>query len=64
MRSALDNFIRTIEATGGCTRGEDGLVAPEGDPEWIDLGDAHVLACDAIGRTPLIVDTEEEVEEV
>jgi hypothetical protein len=64
LRSALDALIDTIEATGGCVRDEDGHVAPEGDPDWIDLGDAYVLACTAIGRTPRIVETQEEIEEI
>jgi hypothetical protein len=66
MRPALDAFIETIEATGGCVRNEDGLVSPEGDPDWIDLGDAYVRACTAIGRTPRIAGAEddEEIEEI
>ncbi len=59
MRSALDAIIDTIEASGGGIRGEDGLLSPEGDPDWIDLGEAYVLACTAIGRTPLIIETGE-----
>ena len=62
MRSALHTFIETIEATGGCIRNEDGMVAPAGDPEWPDLADAYVQACTAIGRTPSIASTEDEEE--
>jgi hypothetical protein len=69
MRSALDAFIRTIEATGGCVRpgradvglpDEDGiefdddLPVPAGDESWPDLADAYILACRALGRQPLV----------
>ena len=62
LRAALDTFIDTIEATGGCVRDQDGHVAPEGDPDWIDLGEAYVRACAALGRTPLIVGSVDEAE--
>jgi hypothetical protein len=69
MRSALDAFIRTIEATGGCIRPgraelcppdeggiafEDDLPVPAGDASWPDLADAYILACRALGREPLV----------
>jgi hypothetical protein len=57
--AALVSFIGTIEATGGCSC-EDGLLVPVGDPDWIDLADAYLRACAAIGRTPLIDRTEDE----
>jgi hypothetical protein len=62
VRAALDGFIETIEATDGCHRNENGLVAPNGDPDWTDLADAYVRACAATGRTPLITPTEGEEE--
>ena len=65
MRLVLDAFIETIEATGGCIRNEGGLVAPAGDPDWTDLGDAYIRACTATGLAPRIAGTEgEEIEEV
>ena len=57
MRAALDAFIDTIEATRRLHPRRGRTVAPEGDPDWIDLGEAYVRACTAIGRTPLIVGT-------
>jgi hypothetical protein len=69
MRSALEAFISTIEATGGCIRpsgrtvgpsGEEFIVfeddrpVPAGDDSWPDLADAYLLACRAMGRAPVI----------
>lgn len=69
MRSALEAFIRTIEATGGCIRPgavtvgppgeevvafEDDRPVPAGDEGWPDLADADLLACRALGREPVI----------
>jgi hypothetical protein len=59
VRVALDDFIETIEATGGCFHNEQGVLAPVGDPDWTDLADDYVRACAAIGRTPLIDRTED-----
>jgi hypothetical protein len=70
MRSALETFIRTIEATGGCIRPartasspgderlefDEILTVPAGDPEWTDLADVYVLACGALGREPKVRD--------
>jgi hypothetical protein len=63
VRAALDDFIETIEAVGGCFRNEGGVFAPAGDPDWTDLGDAYVRACNAIGRIPQI-DRTEDIEEI
>ena len=62
MRAALDGFIETIEAVGGCLLNEAGVLAPVGEPEWTDLADAYVRACNAIGRIPQI-DRTEDIEE-
>ena len=58
-REALDALIATIEATGGCVRDEGGFLAPAGEPDWIDLADAYLAACAALGRTPLVEGPEE-----
>ena len=60
LRAALDAFIATIEATGGCVRDDGVLLAPAADPDWIDLADAYLAACAAIGRTPMIEEPEDE----
>jgi len=66
VRKALDDFIETIEATGGCFHNEGGVLVLAGDPEWTDLADAYVRACAAIGRAPLVTAIEggEEIEAV
>jgi hypothetical protein len=71
MRSALEAFIGTIEATGGCVRPErrtihlggqeivefEGhLPVPAADEDWADLADAYILACRALGREPMLRD--------
>ena len=53
-RAALSAFVDTIEATGGVEKLENGLHAPDADPEWIDLGETYVEACRVLGRVPLI----------
>jgi hypothetical protein len=75
MRSALEAFIGTIEATGGCVRPErrtinlDGqeivefeghLPVPAADEDWLDLADAYFLACRALGREPIVRDMDED----
>ena len=59
LRAALDAFIATVEATGGCVRDEGGSLAPAGDPDWIDLADAYLAACAVLGRTPMVEEPEE-----
>jgi hypothetical protein len=69
MRSALEAFIGTIEATGGCVRPgrrtisldgqeivefEGHLPVPAADEDWPDLADAYILACRALGREPMV----------
>ena len=69
MRAALEAFIGTIEATGGCVRpgrrtiGLDGqeivefeghLPVPAADEDWPDLADAYILGCQALGREPMV----------
>jgi hypothetical protein len=75
MRSALEAFVRTIEATDGCIRPgavslgqpgeevvefEDDRPVPAGDESWPDLADAYLLACRALGREPVIRDADDE----
>lgn len=52
--SPLETFIQTIEATGGISENEDGTFSPLADPDWIDLADAYLLACDQLKRPPKI----------
>lgn len=55
MRRALIEFVKTINATGGVVLFNDGNVAPAGDTEWTDLGDAYLSACAALGREPKVI---------
>ena len=69
MRAALEAFVRTIEAAGGCVRPErrtinlDGLEivefeghlpVPAADEDWPDLADAYILGCRALDREPMV----------
>ena len=75
MRAALEAFVRTIEATGGCIRPgpvivgppgeevvefEDDRPVPAGDEGWPDVADAYLLACRALGRESVIRDPDDE----
>lgn len=46
---ACQRLVETIDATGGVVRHEDGTHAPVADPDWLDLGDAYVVARRVIG---------------
>lgn len=53
MRKALMHLVLTIDSTGGITEHtnkEDG--GPVADPEWLDLTEAYLLACETLGREP------------
>ncbi|HSZ54652.1 MAG TPA: hypothetical protein VK797_03270 [Tepidisphaeraceae bacterium] len=49
-RKILLQLVRTVDATGGVVRHEDGCYSPVADPEWIDLGDAYAEACAFLGH--------------
>jgi len=53
-RKALKSFIDTIEATGGCTVDDNGVIVPCIDEEWADLADAYLQACEAMDVEPII----------
>lgn len=53
IREALLQFCETIEATGGVKEDVDGYTCPVIDDEWIDLGEAYLSACAALGREPM-----------
>lgn len=54
-REALEDFVKTIEATGGVVKDHKGYFVPVVDEEWVDLGDSYIRACAALGRKPKIV---------
>lgn len=52
--AALRLFVQTINATGGLTHGENpGELVPVADEEWLDLADAYLAACEALGVEPV-----------
>ena len=51
---ALAWLLNTIESTGGVLRNKAGHLLPVADTEWIDLGEAYKLACEALGRQMMV----------
>lgn len=49
---ALREFVEAIDVAGGVRRDKKGYPRPLGDEDWIDLGEAYLLACEALGREP------------
>lgn len=57
MKEALMEFIAAINATGGLqqdTKADGKPLVPVGDPEWLDLAEAYVSACEAMHLTPVV----------
>lgn len=52
--TALEALVETIEATGGIVAMPVGGHAPIGDRDWADLAEAYLLACNALGRPPMV----------
>ena len=52
-KAALFAFVDAIEATGGVKRDRQGFAVPVGDIDWVDLGEAYLLACVALEREPV-----------
>ena len=49
-------FESCINMTGGVLRDDSGNVSGcVGDPEWLDLADAYMDACEALGVDPKLV---------
>lgn len=59
-QQALKEFVGTVEAAGGLFEGGP-LPVPKADPGWVDLAQAYLRACEALGKEPMI-EKEEEVE--
>lgn len=54
-KTALGQFISTIENTGGVRKPPGESAAPVADEDWIDLGETYLQACAEVGRRPMIV---------
>ena len=53
-QKSAELLVAAIEATGGLRQFSDGTVAPLGDLEWIDLGEAYLIACAELQRQPMM----------
>ena len=42
--AVLTDLVNTVEATGGLIEQWDGVHVPEGDHDWLDLGEAALRA--------------------
>ena len=58
LQKALAEFVDAIDATGGIKVDPKGYRVPCGDEDWIDLGEAYVVACKALGREPTVAEDE------
>ena len=63
LRAALWNLVSTIEATGGVVEDQYGNTTPKADHDWIDLGEAYLTACQALGREPVVEKSDEDPED-
>lgn len=59
----LLEFVQAIEATGGVMVDHKGYHVPVADKDWIDLGEAYLKACEALGQEPMESESEENNEE-
>lgn len=55
-QKALNDFVFTINATGGAVRHENGNTGVAIDPEWTDLGAAYIRACAVLELKPELQD--------
>ena len=51
LQKAALQIIETVESTGGLIQYPDGTHAPQGEPDWIDLGDAVLAVRSALQTT-------------
>jgi hypothetical protein len=52
-KAVLKRLTQVIESTGGVIEESSGTISGcVGDPDWMDLADVYLAACDALGRTP------------
>jgi hypothetical protein len=54
LRAVLSEFVGDIDNTGGIQRDRHGWPAPVADPDWIDLGETYLKACNVLGVEPKI----------
>lgn len=56
---ALQRLVKTVNDTGGLVKHADGTLGCVGDPDWLDLADAYVAACEALGLAPVMHEPED-----
>ena len=56
IKGALLQFVDCVDATGGVSKDGKGYTVPVADGEWIDLGEAYLAACVALGREPKVAE--------
>jgi hypothetical protein len=49
---ALRLLVETVNATGGLIINDAGENVPAADEDWMDLTDAYLAACEALGVEP------------
>lgn len=54
MAVVLREFIDAIEVTGGVIQQENGICYPVADPEWSDLANIYLRACEVAGTQPMV----------
>ena len=54
----LHLLVSTVEAAGGLIKPAEGALFPKGDPDWLDLADAYLAACEDLGIEPKIMKEE------
>lgn len=59
LKEALKLFCEDIDSTGGVTMNAKGFYSPLGDPDWLNLADSYMKACQALGRKPFVREPEE-----
>lgn len=60
LHAVVETLVACIDATGGLIRDEKGVVVPNADPEWLDLGTVCLEAYEALGRKPVIRNPDDE----
>jgi hypothetical protein len=58
-RSILEEFVEDINMTGGVVKVTSSTYGLYEDPSWTDLGATYLMACRALGCTPVISDNDD-----
>lgn len=62
--SVLRDLVKAVNVTGGVAKGDPSfslpVYAPLADPDWLDMGDVYMKACQVLKKRPRIVKSEDE----